>query len=237
MLEVDVYNSKGQKEGKISLNPEVFGQKINWDLLHQATLAYAANKRLVQASTKTRGQVRGGGRKPWRQKGTGRARAGSSRSPIWQGGGVVFGPTSDQNYKKKIPQAIKNQAVTIALSAKVSKKRFLVLDKLSINQPKTKELTTVLTKLPIEGSALLILPAKDEKIIRAARNIPYLETLPVSNINAYNLLRFNYLIILSDAIKLLENKYSSSKDSSTKNVNEPERDKTDKSKANKNESK
>lgn len=206
MIQVDVYNSKGQKKGKISLNPEVFGREINRDLLHQVIIAYVANKRLVQADTKTRGQVRGGGRKPWRQKGTGRARAGSNRSPIWQGGGVVFGPTSDRNYKKKIPQAMKSQAVTIALSTKVSKNHLLVLDRLTIDKPKTKELNNILDNLPFERSALLVLPKIDEKILRAGKNISYLKILPVSDINAYNLLKFNYLIATKESVQGLEDR-------------------------------
>ena len=208
MIEVDIYKENGQKGNKLTLASDVFGKKLNEDLLHQVIVAQAANKRAANAHTKTRGEVRGGGAKPWRQKGTGRARAGSNRSPIWRGGGITFGPRNNRNYKKKIPHKIKKQATCMALSSKVDDKEFIVLEKIIIREAKTREIIKTLDKLPIEGTILMVLSEPNIIIQRASRNISYLKTLSVSTINPLDILSFKYLIITKDAIKILEEKYS-----------------------------
>jgi len=204
---IPVYETSGRKKGEINLNPQVFGVKINNNLLYQVVTAYQSNQRRSTASTKTRSEVRGGGKKPYRQKHTGRARAGSIRSPLWRGGGVVFGPRKEENYRKKIPQKIKTKAVQMALSQKASSNQILVLEKLVLSQPKTKEMTKVLDNLPFEGTALLILPQIDESIKRASRNIPYLSILPITSLNALEILKPQYIITTKEGIKLLEERY------------------------------
>jgi large subunit ribosomal protein L4 len=218
MIKVDVYNNLGKKIKKLDLPSNIFETKLNENLLHQITTAYQANRRIPCANTKTRGEVRGGGRKPWRQKGTGRARAGSSRSPIWRGGGVVFGPKSERNYQKKITKAVKHQAICMVLSGKLKDNQILILDKFTIDKPKTKEVSNITDNLPFEGTALIILPEKDNNFQRACRNIPYLKVLNFSLINALDLLRFNYLIILEKAIPFLEKAYGSNKNKGKQNV-------------------
>jgi large subunit ribosomal protein L4 len=216
MVKIDVYNTEGKKKKEVNLAPYIFNTRVNQDLLHQVIIAYKANKRKIIANTKTRSEKRGGGRKPWRQKGTGRARAGSIRSPIWRGGGVIFGPKAERNYRKKIPKIIKKQATRMALSVKAKNNQILLLDRLSIKRPKTKKLAEILDNLPTRGTILLVLPKKDEAVQKAAQNIPYLKVLPVSLINAFNLVKFNYLVISQKAIQFLEEKYSNKGDENVK---------------------
>ena len=209
-MKVTVYNQEGKEVGTTLLPKEIFGLKINLDLVHQVVVSQMANRRRVLAHAKGRAEVRGGGRKPWRQKGTGRARVGSIRSPLWRGGGVTFGPTKERVFKKKINKKMRKIAFFMALSAKAKNNLLLILDKLSLKQPKTKSMTKIIEnwKLEIknfkEGSCLIASPRKDENIIRATRNIPNLQTIEARNLNTLDLLSFKYLIMPKETIKVIK---------------------------------
>ncbi|MBD3208329.1 MAG: 50S ribosomal protein L4 [Candidatus Nealsonbacteria bacterium] len=199
-----VYNQQGKEVGEVTLPKEIFEKEVNADLLHQVVVSQTSNKRQVVAHAKGRGEVSGGGRKPWRQKGTGRARHGSIRSPIWVGGGVTFGPTKDRNFKKSIPKKMKKAALFMVLSAKAKEGCLIVLDSLDIEKPKTKLMSEILNKLPAgKESSLLALPKMEEKIIRASRNIPYLEVTQARNLNSLKLLSAKYLILPKESIEVI----------------------------------
>jgi len=207
-MKVDIYNQGAEKTGTLELPKGVFGLPWNEDLVHQVAVAMQANLRVPVAHTKGRGEVAGGGRKPWRQKGTGRARHGSIRSPIWRGGGVTHGPTKGKNYSKKINKKMKKKAFLIALSQKLRDNEILFLDKIVLTQPKTKEANTILKTLSkIKGfekltakkknKAILALPKKDAEILRSFRNIPGMNISELKNLNVLDLLTYKYLIITS----------------------------------------
>ncbi|GAH27850.1 unnamed protein product [marine sediment metagenome] len=180
---IDSYNQKGEKLRRIRLPQEIFEIEMNSDLVHQVMVSQMANRRQVIAHTKTRAEVSGGGRKPWRQKGTGRARHGSIRSPIWIGGGVAFGPRKDRVFKKKIPKKMRRKALFMVLSSKVKDKELLVLDKLETKEPQTKIMAKMMENLRKkikdfkEGSVLFLLAKKDENLIKSLRNIKKVKTL------------------------------------------------------------
>jgi large subunit ribosomal protein L4 len=200
-----IYNQNGKKlEESISLPKEIFDVKMNADLVHQVAVAQMANKRRIIAKTKNRSEVSGGGRKPWRQKGTGRARHGSIRSPIWRHGGVTFGPQTDVVFKKEISKKMRRKALFMVLTSKVKKEHLIVLDNLKIESPKTKLMVDILDKLPAKGSRLVILPKKDETIIKATRNISKTKSELAQNLNVLDLLSFNYLILPKDSIKVIK---------------------------------
>jgi large subunit ribosomal protein L4 len=202
---VDTYNQEGKKTGQTRLPKEIFDLKVNPDLVHQVVVSQMANRRQVLAHTKDRGEVRGGGRKPWRQKGTGRARHGSVRSPLWRGGGVTFGPTKERIFKKKIPKKMKRLALFMALSAKAKNNLLILLDKLSLEKVKTKLMAEILKKLPCEDkSCLIALPEMDKNIILATRNLPDVGTIQAKDLNALDLLSFKYLIMPKEAIKVIK---------------------------------
>lgn len=209
MPSVNTYNMEGKKIGTATLPPEIFDVKMNTDLVHQAVVAQLANSRQKLAHTKDRGEVRGGGIKPWRQKGTGRARHGSIRSPIWRGGGVTFGPTKERIFKKKINKKMKRKALFMVLTSKVKDDELVLLDKLEIKEPKTKLMAKVLEKLleKKQKSALVVIPKKDENIIKANRNIPYIKILRADSLNVLDLLSFKYLLMPKEAIKVIEKTY------------------------------
>ncbi|MFH1854273.1 MAG: 50S ribosomal protein L4 [Candidatus Omnitrophota bacterium] len=186
---VDVYSLSGKKVDKFKLNPDIFSVDINKPLLHQVVVMYLANRRQGNASTKTRANVRGGGRKPWRQKGTGRARAGSNRSPLWRGGGVVFGP-HPRDYRFSMPKKMKRFALLSSLSAKTKDSEIMVLEKdPEFSQPKTKEMAKILTALKTYGKRILYLYAKrDDNLFRSCRNIEGLTMRLCEDINAYDVL-------------------------------------------------
>jgi len=207
-MKVDIYNQNGEKAGKTELPDEIFGVEIQADLLHQAVVAQMGNMRQVIAHAKDRSEVRGGGRKPWRQKGTGRARHGSRRSPIWTGGGVTFGPTKYRNFKKKINNKMKQKAILMALSGKVNDKELIVLDKVEISAPKTKEMALVVDKVvPGVSTVLLMLPERNETIQRASRNIPDFKVINVGNINVLDPVNHKYLLITQETIEALKKKH------------------------------
>jgi large subunit ribosomal protein L4 len=204
-MKIVVYNQKGEEVGTTVLPKEVFGLEVSPDLVHQVVVCQMANRRKVIAHTKDRGEVRGGGRKPWRQKGTGRARHGSIRSPLWKGGGVVFGPRKEKVFKKEIPKKMKRLALFMVLSGKIKNNLLILLDKLKIEKPKTKEMTEILKKLPCKNeSSLIALPELDKNLIIASRNIPDVETIRAKDLNALDLLSFKYLIMPKESIKVIK---------------------------------
>lgn len=220
MPNISAYNMKGDKVGTVKLPPKIFDVKINTDLIHQAVVAQLANKRQVIAHAKGRSEVRGGGRKPWRQKGTGRARHGSIRSPIWRGGGATFGPTKERVFKKKINKKMKQKALFMVLTSKVKDNELILLDKLEPQEPKTKLMVDILKNVlkptasgrarPLEKeqkSILVVIPKKDENIVRANKNIPYTKTIRADSLNVLDLLSFKYLLMPKEAVKVIEKTY------------------------------
>ncbi len=204
-MKVNIYNQKGEKTGQAELPKEIFDVKVVPDLLHQVVVSQMANRRQGTAHTKDRGEVRGGGKKPWRQKGTGRARAGSTRSPIWKGGGVTFGPTKDKVYKKIVPKKMKRAALFMALSEKARNNFLVLIDDLKIKEPKTKAVVGILKNLPCRGkTALIALPAMDKSFILATRNIPKTQTMQLKDLNALDILNFKYLVIVEESINVMK---------------------------------
>jgi len=205
-MEIAVYNQQGKKmEETIKLPKEIFEVPMNADLVHQVLISQTANKRQVSAHTKTRGEVRGGGRKPWRQKGTGRARHGSTRSPIWKGGGVSGGPRNDKNYAKDIPVKMRRKALLMVLSEKAKNNLLVVLDSMELSKPKTKEIAVAINKLPIKANSRLVAyNVKDKNIFLAARNIKKTGVSEARNLNVADLLNYKYVLISKDGIKDIE---------------------------------
>ena len=202
---VKIYNQQGKKIGQTRLPKEIFEVPLNEDLLHQVVVSQMANRRKKIAHTKDRGEVRGGGRKPWRQKGTGRARHGSIRSPLWRGGGVVFGPRKEKEFKKKIPKKMKRKALLMALSSKAKDGELILLDKLELKEIKTKKMAQILEKLPCKKkSTLLALPKIDKNVILSARNLPRVETIQARDLNALDILSFKYLLLPESSIKVIQ---------------------------------
>lgn len=202
MPTVPVYNLNGETVGDITLTDDVFAVPMNAGLLHQSVVRHLANQRLGTVSTKTRSEVSGGGRKPWRQKGTGRARAGSTRSPLWRHGGITFGP-KPRKYTKGMPRKMRRLAVKVALSEKVRQGDFTVVENWDLPAPKTKEMAKVLSNLGAT-KALIVTAGPDENVQRSARNIPGVETLEVAALNVYDILGHDRLIIARDAVERVE---------------------------------
>lgn len=212
-MRVSVYNQEGEKVGTAMLPKEIFDVKMNPDLVHQAYVAQISSSRQVSASTKTRAERRGGGRKPWRQKGTGRARAGSIRSPIWRKGGVTFGPRKDKVYRKKINKKARRKALFMVLSSKVKDKELILVDKLRLAKTKTKEMIRVLNNL-LKGSKETLLVAtagKNEAVVRANRNIPSTKTIRADSLNVVDLLSYKYLLMPKEAVKIIKETYLKTK--------------------------
>jgi large subunit ribosomal protein L4 len=204
MYELEVKDMSNNVVGKISLNESVFGVKSNLSVLHEAVVNYLANQRQGTHATKTRGLVSGGGKKPWRQKHTGRARAGSIRSPLWRGGGIVFGP-QPRDYSYDLPKRVKRLAFLSAFNEKIKSNEVVVVDNLMVDKPKTKEMIKILNNLGIMNkSVLVVLSEKDDNVILSARNIPNVDVTRVADLNTYNILRYNFLLITKDAIKKIE---------------------------------
>lgn len=204
MPKVALYNTAGEQVGEIELNDSVFAARVSEAAMHQAVLAYLANQRLGTAKTKTRTEVRGGGRKPWRQKGTGRARHGSIRSPIWRGGGITFGPTGQQNFKQALPKKIKRLALKSALTVKVNTGSLIVLDQLTMDAPKTKEMVAVLGNLKTGRKVLIVTGTTQENVVKSARNIPGVKTTNANQLNVYDILNTDNLVITRDAVAQVE---------------------------------
>lgn len=233
MITVKVYNQKGEVVGEEKLNPAVFGVAVKPSVIQQVVVAQQANSRQVVAHTKDRSQVRGGGKKPWRQKGTGRARHGSIRSPLWRGGGVTFGPTSERNFRLKVNRKVKRKALAMVLSDRLAEQKLLALDTITVPAIKTKQIAAMLVNLKLRGTktkvpasaksatkkitakpekttkkpmprVLLILDTKNENVRLSARNIDRLETINVASLNVLSVLKNQYLVAPVAALKKLE---------------------------------
>jgi large subunit ribosomal protein L4 len=207
MPKVALYNMEGASVGEIELKDEVFGVEVNKDTLYQVVRMQQANKRQGTQSALTRAEVRGGGAKPWRQKGTGRARHGSIRSPIWIKGGVVFAP-KPRDYSYTVPKKIRRLALKSALSSKVENNTIIVMDSLELPEAKTREMVKVLKNLRVEDKALLVIPGKNETVERAARNLPNVKLTYVNTLNVLDILKYNRFIITQDAVRLVEEVYA-----------------------------
>ncbi len=207
MPKVDLYNMKGETIGEIELNDNIFGIDVNKNAMHLAVQNQLANKRQGTQSTKTQSEVRGGGAKPWRQKGTGRARHGSTRTPQWIKGGVALGP-KPRSYSYTIPKKLKKLALKSALTSKVNDKELLVLDQLNFDSIKTKQMVSMLDSLKVDTSVLVVLDSKNETVEKSARNIPGVKTTLVNTINVYDILKYDKFLITKDAVEKVEEVYA-----------------------------
>lgn len=206
MANVAVYNMEGKEVDKIELNDTIFGVEINEHLVHMAVLQQLANKRQGTQKAKTRSEVRGGGRKPWRQKGTGHARQGSTRSPQWTGGGVVFAPTP-RDYSFKLNKKEKRAALKSALTSRVVENKFVVVDELKLDEIKTKKFVEVLKNLNVE-KALVVLNDMDEKVIASAANIPTVKTTQTNELNVFDVLKYDTVVVTKAAVATIEEVYA-----------------------------
>jgi len=209
MAEAQIYNQEGKKLEKMTLNPKIFEIEFKNDLVHDAVISGMAQSRKPYAHAKDRSAVRGGGAKPWRQKGTGRARHGSRRSPIWIGGGVTFGPTKDRAFAVRMNKKAKRKALHMALSAKAKDGDILVLDKLSIDEPKTNILAKALRSLPgVERRVLVVLDAPNKNIMQAVRNIDWIHVVGANNLNIVDVMNFPKIVVLKEAFGKIDKLYS-----------------------------
>lgn len=209
-MKIDVFDKKGKSVEKMELDKNVFGVEPNQTLLSQYVRVFRANQRQGTSSTKERSEVRGGGRKPWRQKGTGRARHGSIRSPLWVGGGIAHGPRP-KSWNLSLPKRMKRAAIVSALSLKQSKNQVKVLKNLTMKEPKTKEVVEILKNLKLRGKTLLVLDKNDANIVKSARNIEKLSVSLGENLNGYDLISNQDVLFLKDAVIKLQEKYSAAK--------------------------
>ncbi len=207
MANVSVYNMEGKEVGTVELNDAVFGVEVNEHLVHMAVVQQLANNRQGTQKAKTRGEVSGGGRKPWRQKGTGHARQGSTRSPQWKGGGVVFAPVP-RDYSFKMNKKEKRAALKSVLSDKVAGGKLVVLDELKVDEIKTKKFKAVMDNLKVEDRALVVLGEKDDVVIKSANNLPFVQTALPGTINVYDILKAGTLILTKDAVTKIEEVYA-----------------------------
>ncbi len=207
MPKVDVLSVDGKKVKELELNENIFGIEPNENIVHSAIVNYLANQRQGTQNTKTRAEVSGGGRKPWRQKGTGRARQGSIRAPQWIKGGIALGPRP-RSYSYKINKKEKRLAIKSILSSKVAEKELIVLDKLELKEIKTANMVKVLNNVKAEGKTLILLPANNENVQKSSRNIEGVKTLTVDTINAYDLVKYKGLVVTEDTVKKLEEVYA-----------------------------
>ena len=210
-MQVKTYNGEGKEEGTMELPSSVFGVELNPDLVHQVVVAQIGNKRQISGNTKGRGDVSGGGRKPWAQKHTGNARHGSIRSPIWKGGGVSHGPTVNRNFKKKINTKMRRKALFMVLSEKARRDQLVVLHDLKLAGSKTKTLNILLKSLPCDQQkSLIALPQMDNALIRAGNNLSYCSTIQARDLNVIDLLNFKYLVMPKESIKVIEETFAKS---------------------------
>ncbi|OGY41693.1 MAG: 50S ribosomal protein L4 [Candidatus Buchananbacteria bacterium RBG_13_39_9] len=209
MVKVKVYNLEGKEIEELKLDSQIFDVAINPALVHQVIEAQQANARFAWAHTKNKSEVRGGGRKPWRQKGTGRARHGSIRSPLWIGGGVTFGPRKDRSYTQKVNKKMKRKALYMGLTDKVKENCLVIVDKLELPEIKTKKLANILHKLPMKESisTLIVLAQKDDKIIKSANNLPKIKTIFADSLNIFDILQCKFLLIDKTGIKKITEVY------------------------------
>ena len=207
MPKVDLLNMSGQKVGDIELNESIFGVEVNKEAMHLAVINQLANRRQGTQSTKTKSEVRGGGIKPWRQKGTGRARQGSIRSAQWIKGGIVLGP-KPRSYRYTLPKKLKRIALKSALTSKVNGNDIFVLDQLNFDAIKTKQMVNVLNNLKVDSSVLVVLTGKNDAVEKSARNIPGVKTAFVNTINVFDILKYDKFLITKDAVAKVEEVYA-----------------------------
>lgn len=204
MIKFPVHNLKGEKIKDIELSEDIFGLKRNDALLHQVYVSQYSNQRQVIAHTKDRAERAGSGRKPWKQKGTGRARVGSVRTPNWRKGGIVFGPTNERNFKKAIPKKMNQKALAVALSGKVADKELLIVDSLKLPEIKTKAMNLSLSALHIRGKILIGFAPAEKESKRASRNLPKTKNVDVANLNVLDLLNHKYILVSEEGVRMLE---------------------------------
>ena len=209
MIKVKVYNLEGKETEELKLDSEIFGTEINPNLVHQVVEAQRASARKKLAHTKTKGEVRGGGRKPWRQKGTGRARSGSIRSPLWKGGGITFGPRKEREFGKKINKKMKTKALFMTLTDKVKGDSLIVVEKMEMPKIKTKEIVKIFKKLPIKKEAriLISLPQKNENIFKSTRNLKKVKAILANSLNVVDILKADYFLTDKEGIKKIIETY------------------------------
>lgn len=207
MPNVPVYNIQGKEAGNMALTDAMFNVKPVPTVIHEVVVGLRANARKSIANTKTRGEVSGGGKKPWKQKGTGRARAGSSRSPIWVGGGITFGPTSERNFSVKINKKLKKKALFMGLTDKVMNNKLMVLEAVNVSSPKTKVMAELVKLLPIDRNALIIGPGAQPELMRMVRNLPNIKLVTVQSVNLLDVLTYRTIIFLKDAVPAFEQVY------------------------------
>lgn len=203
-MQVDLYTQTGEKSGTLDLPKDIFEVPFNKDLVHQALVRQLANKRVAIAHTKTRGEVRGGGRKPFRQKGTGNARQGTIRAPHMKGGGVTFGPRNDRNFSKDMPRKQRRKALLSALSEKARNNEIIALEGYKTENPKTKDFAAMLKKLPIERNVLVVIPEKDSTVQKSSNNIANAKTIIANYLNIHDLQKYRKVLLFKDAINKLE---------------------------------
>lgn len=209
MIKVSKYDISGKELESVTLNEKVFGVKVNENLIHQSVVTQLANARWNISDSKTRAQVAGSGKKPWRQKGTGRARVGSVRNPVWVGGGAAFGPKNAQNFSKKFPKKMKRQALLQALSSKVQDKCVIIINKINFKDFKTKLAVKFLRSLPISKGTILIIMAKTNLVVESSfRNLPYVKTILANNLNVVDTLKYKWLLISEDALSEIDIRFS-----------------------------
>ena len=208
MAKVNVYNTEGKKVGDKTLSDKIFGVKIIPTNVHEVVVSMLSSARNTVAHTKTRGEVRGGGKKPWKQKGTGRARHGSSRSPIWAGGGITFGPRSNRNFLKKINRKVKRSAFFMTLSDKVANEKMILVEGLEVKDGKTKAVAKILEKLPVEGRVVFVTPESNTELVRGSRNIKKARTVTVNDISLLDVLNADCVVMTTEASDKLEKNYT-----------------------------
>ena len=208
MKKIDVYNIEGKKVSDVVLNERVFGIEKNDALVHQVYVAQSANRRSGSAHTKIRSDVSGGGKKPWKQKGTGNARTGSIRNPLWRGGGIIFGPLKGKNYTQSINDKMKQKALLIALSEKARSEKIRVVDDLIVEEPKTKIVAGLLSTIGISKSTLIALAKTESGTYKASRNIDRVTVLESEKLNVYDVMNTEYLIVSMETLKQLDAKYA-----------------------------
>jgi len=207
MPKVNVYNMLGEQVGEIELSEDIFGIEVNQHVVYEVVKNQLANKRQGTQSAKTRAEVKGGGRKPWKQKGTGRARAGSINSPVFTGGGVAFAP-KPRDYSYKVPKKVRRLALKSVLTSKVLCNEIIVIDEINFDAPKTKDMANFLTKINADKKALIVMGERNVNVIKSASNIPNVATALVNNINVYDILKYNSFIITKDAVRKVEEVYA-----------------------------
>lgn len=207
-LKVKVYNQQGAVVGEQVLDAKIFGVEIKPEVVHQVVVAQAANSRNNLSDAKTRGEVNGGGRKPWAQKGTGRSRQGSIRSPQWKGGGVVFGPTSEANFSKSVNKKVKTKALFMCLTDKFQNEKLVIVDQLNLTEPKTKLMVEILKSLPNAGKkTLVVMENKNENLLRATKNIAKVEIIKADSLNVIDLAKAEYVLAPTASLEVIQKTY------------------------------